>query len=117
MKAGLATGSLRQQVANQTDLKKLIARAEASLTSPPDWIVVFESAICRFLATDPDRFTIANVADWIDQMRTHGPAADGVKVWPDDELYVVRFPRTDLICRYFVVDYERLVILDRFEGP
>jgi hypothetical protein len=68
------------------------------------------------LTTDPDFFTIGNVADWIDRLRTDGPPADGVRVWEDDELYVARVPRTDLICRYFVVDYERLVILDRFEG-
>jgi hypothetical protein len=55
------------------------------------------------------------VADWIDKLRTDGPPADGVRVWEDDELY--GFPVRTLICRYFVVDYERLAILDRFEVP
>jgi hypothetical protein len=60
---------------------------------------------------------VGNVADWIDGLRADGPPLDGVRVWEDDERYVARVPRTDLICRYFVADYERLVILDRFERP
>jgi hypothetical protein len=35
----------------------------------------------------------------------------------DDELYLATVPRTALICRYFVVVHERLMVLDRFEEP
>ena len=36
-------------------------------------------------------------------------------MWDDDDLYLARVPRTDLICRYFVVVYEQLIVLDRFD--
>lgn len=69
----------------------------------------------RLLAEDVNTPTIGAVADWIDELRQQGPPSDGVQVWEDDELYLARVPRTDLICRYFVVVYERLVALDRFD--
>jgi hypothetical protein len=55
------------------------------------------------------------VADWIDSLRAPGPPAEGVSVWEDDELYLAAVPRTLLVCRYFVVVYERLIVLDHFD--
>jgi hypothetical protein len=71
----------------------------------------------RFLESEPDSFTVAMVADWIDSLRAIGPPAEGVSVWEDDELYLAAVPRTLLVCRYFVVVYERLIVLDHFDQP
>ncbi len=45
------------------------------------------------------------------------PAGEGVSVWTDDELYLAVVPRTDVVCRYFVIVHERLILLDRFDQP
>lgn len=55
------------------------------------------------------------VADWIESLRTNGLPAEGVHVWEDDELYLAVVPRTRLVCRYFVIMHERLIILGRFD--
>ena len=57
------------------------------------------------------------VADWIYSLRRNGPPPDGVSVWEEDELYLAAVPRTVLVCRYFVVVHERLIVLDRFNQP
>jgi hypothetical protein len=69
------------------------------------------------LAAEPDPFTIGMVADWIELLRRNGPPTSGVSVWEEDELYLASVPRTDLVCRYFVIVHERLIVLDRFEEP
>lgn len=74
-------------------------------------------ALQGFLATDPEAFVVGAVADWLRSIRSNGPPAEGVQVWVDDELHMAVIPRTAWVCRYFVVVHERLVILDRFEGP
>jgi hypothetical protein len=60
---------------------------------------------------------MAMVADWIESLRSNGPPAKGVSVWEDDELFLAVVPRTHLVCRYFVIVHERLIILDRFYQP
>lgn len=57
------------------------------------------------------------VADWVDSLRSAGPPRSGVSVWTDDELYLAVVPRTDVVCRYFVIVHERLIVLDRFDQP
>lgn len=71
----------------------------------------------QLLAIEPDSFTVAMVADWIDSLRRNGPPADGVTVWEEDELYLAAVARTVLVCRYFVIVRERLIVLDRFDQP
>ncbi|MHB1534033.1 MAG: hypothetical protein ACYC1D_05375 [Acidimicrobiales bacterium] len=60
---------------------------------------------------------MAMVGDWIESMRRDGPPADGVSVWDDEEVYLALVPRTRLVCRYFVIVHERLIVLDRFCQP
>jgi hypothetical protein len=69
------------------------------------------------LASDPDLFTVEIVADWVESLRRFGPPADGVSVWEEEELYLAPVPRTALVCRYFVIVHERLIVLDRFDQP
>jgi hypothetical protein len=69
------------------------------------------------LAAEPDPFTIGMLADGIELLRRNGPPTSGVSVWKEDELYLAAVPRTDLVCRYFVIVHERLIVLDRFEQP
>jgi hypothetical protein len=57
------------------------------------------------------------IADWVGSLRSAGPPAEGVRVWTDDELYLAVVPRTDVVCRYFVIVHERLIVLDRFDQP
>lgn len=57
------------------------------------------------------------VVDWVDSLRSAGPPAEGVSVWTDDELYLTVVPRTGVVCRYFVIVHERLILLDRFDQP
>lgn len=57
------------------------------------------------------------VSDWIDSLRRDGPPAEGVNVSDDEEKYLAVVRRTRLVCRYFVIAYERLIVLDRFEQP
>ena len=57
------------------------------------------------------------VADWIESLRRNGPPSDGVSVWEEDELYLAAVPRTILVCWYFVIGHERLIVLDRFDRP
>lgn len=57
------------------------------------------------------------VAAWVDSLRSAGPPREGVGVWTDDELYLAVVPRTDVVCRYFVIVHERLIVLDRFDQP
>lgn len=69
----------------------------------------------RFPETGPDRFTVGMMADWIARVQQYGPRSDGIQLWDDDEVYMARVARTDLIVRYFVVPYERLVLIQRFD--
>jgi hypothetical protein len=57
------------------------------------------------------------VADWIESLRRNGPPSDGVSVWEEDELCLAAVLRTILVCRYFVIVHERLIVLDRFDRP
>lgn len=68
------------------------------------------------METDPDTFTVGAVADWIERLRAYGPPDEGVQVWDDDELYLAQVSRTDVICRYFVIVHESLIIINRFDA-
>jgi len=57
------------------------------------------------------------VGDWIESLRRDGPPAEGVNVWDDDETYLAVVRRTRLVCRYFVIVHERLIVLEGFEQP
>lgn len=57
------------------------------------------------------------IGDWIESLRRDGPPADGVNVWDDGETYLAAVRRTGLVCRYFVVVYERLIVLEGFHQP
>ncbi|MDA8261572.1 MAG: hypothetical protein M0Z47_01940 [Actinomycetota bacterium] len=59
------------------------------------------------------------VSDWIDSLRRDGPPAEAerVNVSDDEDKYLAVVRRTRLVCRYFVIAYERLIVLDRFEQP
>lgn len=69
----------------------------------------------RFLETGPDPFTVGIIADWIARVRQYGPPSDGVQLW-DDEVYMARVRRTDASVRHFVVPYEWLVLINRFDA-
>jgi hypothetical protein len=87
------------------------------LTHPEGWSVSFHAAISRYLEADPDQFEVAMVANWIESLQRDGPDPDAVEVWNDEELYLMRVPRTDLVARCFVVVYERLIIVDQIDRP
>lgn len=57
------------------------------------------------------------VGDWIESLTRDGPPAEGVNVLDDDETYLAVVRRTRLVCRYFVIVHERLIVLDRFDQP
>lgn len=69
------------------------------------------------LESDPDPFTVAMVGDWIESLRRDGPPAEGANVLDDDETYLAVARRTRLVCRYFVIVHERLIVLDCFDEP
>ena len=55
------------------------------------------------------------VGDWIESLRRDGPPAEGLSVWNDDETYLAVVRRARLVCRYFVIAYERLIVLEGFD--
>ncbi len=65
----------------------------------------------------PDPFAVAMVGDWIESIRRDRPPAEGVNVLDDDETCLAVVRRTRLVCRYFVIVHERLIVLDRFDQP
>ena len=89
----------------------------ASPLSPPgEWGVLYEPAVRRLLAADPDSCVVGAIADWIERHRRKGPPDDRVMVWEEEELFLARIPRTDLVARYFVIVHERLIVIDHFEA-
>ncbi len=76
---------------------------------------MYGDAVTQWLSNDPDGWDVAMVSDWIARLRQAGPPTDAMKVWEDDDFYLARVSRSEVICRYLVVDYERLIILKDLE--
>ena len=82
------------------------------------WRLSFEEAFERWETTEnPEPARSIQVLRLFLDWQEEGPPQDAIPVPLDEELYVALVPATTLVITYYVVAYERLILVKDISSP